>query len=115
MKRSYKTRMIVAVFLFAASAISTSAFAVDYDTELRVFYYVNGQPVGGAVYSSCSGWNRSWGQQSGALKLEKHIKCDDGSAIYCYWYQWTGSEWELIFDGDCTPDGGPPRRDRPLP
>ena len=114
MKRLHKTPIIVAVLLFAASAIPTSAFAVDYDTEQRVVYYENGQQVGRAVYSSCFGSNWSWGQQSGDVKLEKAINCEDGSAIYCHWYRWTGSEWEFMFGSDCDPGGGedPPPIDR---
>jgi hypothetical protein len=114
MKRLHKTLIIVAVLLFAASAISTTAFALAYDTEQHVVYYQNGEQVGGAVYSSCGGWNWSWGQQSGDLKLEKAIRCDDGSPVYCRWYSWTGSDWELIHEGSCTPGDGPPRPDRPL-
>src|SRR5688572_2894557 len=96
MKRLRPVHIIVAVLLFAASAIPTSAFALPYDTEQHVVYYENGEQVGGALYSSCYGWNWSWGQHSGDLKLEKAIKCEDGSVIYCRWYSWTGSEWELI-------------------
>ena len=109
--------MIIAVLLlFAASAIPTSAFAVGYDTEQHVVYYENGEVVGETVYSSCWGWNWSWGQQSGDIKLEKAIKCDDGSTIYCHWYRWTGSEWEFIFSGGCGGTfGGPERPPRPLP
>lgn len=114
MNRLRKVPIMVAVLLFAVSGTPTPAFAVDYDTEQHVVYYVNGEQVGGAVYSSCYGWNWSWGQQSGELKLEKAIRCDNGSAVYCNWYRWTGSDWELMFASDCDPDGEPPRPDRPL-
>src|SRR5688572_24773732 len=108
MKRLRPAHVIVAVFLFAASSIPTSSFALSYDLELSVTYYVNGA-VGGAVYNSCFGhFDSSWGQQSGTLKREIYTDCDDGSTR-CYWYSWTGSEWVLLTDGDCSPDEG---RDR---
>lgn len=106
MKRLHTTPVIIAVLLFAASAMPTSVFATGYDTEQRVLYYENGVQVGGAVYSSCVGWNRSWGQQSGEFKLEKAVKCADGSAIYCHWYRWTGSAWEFVLGSDCDSSGG---------
>ena len=115
MKRLRPAHIIVAVLLFAASAIATSAFALPYDCEQHVTYYENGEVVGAAVSSACYGWNWSWGQRSGDLKLEKLIKCDDGSVVYCRWYQWTGSQWELIAGAGCGSAGTPERPPRPLP
>ena len=113
MKRLHKTPIIVAVLLFAASAISTSAFAVDYDTETRITYFENGETVGGQLSSSCLGWNYTWGQQGGDFKMERAIRCDDRTEVYCSLYRWTGSDWEYV--SDCDPDGNRERPDRPLP
>ena len=114
MKPLHKTRVIVAALLFAASAISTPAFAVDYDTELHVIYYDDGEVVGEEGYSACYGYNWSWGQQSGDYMLMKSIRCDNGAPVSCHWYSWNGSEWEFIYANDCSPNSDRPRMDRPL-
>lgn len=105
--------IIVAVLLFAVSSIPTSSFALSYDLELNVTYFENGQQVGVAIYNSCFGhMDYSWGQQSGNVKRERYVDCDDGSTR-CYWYSWNGSAW-VLFASQCSPDGEIPDRDRPL-
>ena len=108
-------RVIVAVLLFAASSIPTSSFALSYDTELDVIYYVDGVVVGRTTYNSCfTHLDTFWGQQSGTVRLNRYIDCDDGTTR-CYWYTWTGSEWQLVIGAGCSGGGGlprPPSRDR---
>lgn len=115
MKRLRPAHIIVAALLFAATSIPTSSFALSEDLELSVIYYENGEEVGATVYNSCLGHvDYSWGQQSGTLMLKRYYDCDDGTTR-CYWYSWTGSEWELIDGAGCgSPIGGPERPRRPL-
>ena len=112
MKRLRPTQIVAAVLLFAVSVIPTSSFALPENVELDVVYYVGADVVGAQIYNACLGhMNYSWGQFSGDLMLKKYIDCDAGTA-QCYWYSWTGSGWQLIRSGSCSPSGNyerPPR------
>jgi hypothetical protein len=114
MKRLQPAYAIVALLVFAATAIPTSSSALSEYLELEITYYDNGSAVGGTVYNVCGVWpfDYSWGQQGGTLKKERYTDCRDGSAS-CYWYSWSGSDWELLTGPECLPDGSLPDRDRP--